>query len=614
MKDNFIYGGKGSSLIKLKNLGYNVPDFFVLTIDFFREFVDFNNLNNIYNLDNLTNNEEYKKKILNGNFSEEMLRRLYNEFDQLGSNKVSVRSSAIQEDGKNKSFAGQFYTGLNVSKDNLVVEIKKCYASLFEDNIINYINNKTNQLEMAVVVQKMINSNYSGVAFSTDFNVNNSNFIFIEACKGIGEKLVSGKVTPTKYYIRKKMNYIDQIIGDKLPIESEIISISKLAQKIESDYNMQMDIEWAIDNHKTYILQARPIVGISKMKKLFKMVLSRPKILVYMQIEEETERLGISKVLNSLYYLKPIFYFCNNIFEEYYNYTSIEENVNLMVNYILKYYKKRFIEYVNEALLACKNIENDLDKLSIDEIKNLCNKIFPINNIVNFLEARLYNENVEKTKEDIDFIKYVIKDREYYDEIEYRIDDELEKRIKEKLTKEYLGFYRVMTIDEIFKDKKVSVDELKARNNGFAFYDGKIILKKDLNNFFKENAFNIVLKEEEKIIKEDCIKGSVAYPGKVKGIAKIVYSIEDTKKINEGDIIISPMTVPNFIDAVKRAKAIVTDEGGTVCHAALIARELKKTCIVGTKNATKILKDGMIIEVDGDMGIVKIINKESINE
>lgn len=614
MKDNFIYGGKGSSLIKLKNLGYNVPDFFVLTIDFFREFVDFNNLNNIYNLDNLTNNEEYKKKILNGNFSEEMLRRLYNEFDQLGSNKVSVRSSAIQEDGKNKSFAGQFYTGLNVSKDNLVVEIKKCYASLFEDNIINYINNKTNQLEMAVVVQKMINSNYSGVAFSTDFNVNNSNFIFIEACKGIGEKLVSGKVTPTKYYIRKKMNYIDQIIGDKLPIESEIISISKLAQKIESDYNMQMDIEWAINNHKIYILQARPIVGISKMKKLFKMVLSRPKILVYMQIEEETERLGISKVLNSLYYLKPIFYFCNNIFEEYYNYTSIEENVNLMVNYILKYYKKRFIEYVNEALLACKNIENDLDKLTINEIKNLCNKIFPINNIVNFLEARLYNENVEKTKEDIDFIKYVIKDREYYDEIEYRIDDELEKRIKEKLTKEYLGFYRVMTIDEIFKDKKVSVDELKARNNGFAFYDGKIILKKDLNNFFKENAFNIVLKEEEKIIKEDCIKGSVAYPGKVKGIAKIVYSIEDTKKINEGDIIISPMTVPNFIDAVKRAIAIVTDEGGTVCHAALIARELKKTCIVGTKNATKILKDGMIIEVDGDMGIVKIINKESINE
>ena len=614
MKDNFIYGGKGSSLIKLKNLGYNVPDFFVLTIDFFREFVDFNNLNNIYNLDNLTNNEEYKKKILNGNFSEEMLRRLYNEFDQLGSNKVSVRSSAIQEDGKNKSFAGQFYTGLNVSKDKLVVEIKKCYASLFEDNIINYINNKTDQLEMAVVVQKMINSNYSGVAFSTDFNVNNSNFIFIEACKGIGEKLVSGKVTPTKYYIRKKMNYIDQIIGDKLPIESEIISISKLAQKIESDYNMQMDIEWAINNHKIYILQARPIVGISKMKKLFKMVLSRPKILVYMQIEEETERLGISKVLNSLYYLKPIFYFCNNIFEEYYNYTSIEENVNLMVNYILKYYKKRFIEYVNEALLACKNIENDLDKLTINEIKNLCNKIFPINNIVNFLEARLYNENVEKTKEDIDFIKYVIKDREYYDEIEYRIDDELEKRIKEKLTKEYLGFYRVMTIDEIFKDKKVSVDELKARNNGFAFYDGKIILKKDLNNFFKENAFNIVLKEEEKIIKEDCIKGSVAYPGKVKGIAKIVYSIEDTKKINEGDIIISPMTVPNFIDAVKRAIAIVTDEGGTVCHAALIARELKKTCIVGTKNATKILKDGMIIEVDGDMGIVKIINKESINE
>jgi len=543
-----------------------------------------------------------------------MLEKIYSDFEKLSTDKVSVRSSAIQEDGKNKSFAGQFYTGLNVNKDNLIEEIRKCYASLFDINIKEYINNKNDKLEMAVVIQKMINSNYSGVAFSTDFNTNNSNFTIIEACKGIGEKLVSGQVTPTKYFVRKKFNYIDQIIGENLPIENEIIEISKYAQKIEQDYNMAMDIEWAIDNNEIFILQARPIVGTTKMKTLFKLVLSRPKTLAYMQIEEETERIGIRNSLNSLYYLKPIFYYNNNTFEEYYNFISIEENVNLMVNYILKYHKKEFIKYVYEALVACKKIEQNIEKLSLDEIKKLSNKIFPINNIVNFLEARLYNKEIETKKEDKEFISNAIQDREYYDEIDYKIDCEIEKRIKQKLPKELLEYYRVMTIDEIFNNKKVTIEDLKTRNNGFVLYDGKIILKENFKDFCNENNISILLKEDETIINENIIKGSVAYPGKIRGIAKLMYTIEDTTKIEVGDIIVSPMTVPNFIDAVKKAKAIVTDEGGTVCHAALIARELKKTCIVGTKNATKILKDGMLIEVDGDIGIVKIIDKEDKDE
>ena len=611
MNNSAIYGGKGSSLLKLKNLGYNVPGFFVLKTDFFTEFIAYNNIDKIIETEQ---HEKIKDAIINAKFPENLLNTIYSHFDALNTNKVSVRSSAIQEDGKNKSFAGQFYTGLNVSKDNIEKEIKKCYASLFDINIKEYINNKNDKLEMAVVIQKMVNSNYSGVAFSTDFDVNNSNFTIIEACKGIGEKLVSGQVTPTKYFVRKKLNYIDQELGEKLPIENEIIIISKLAQKIEQDYGMPMDIEWAIENKEIYILQARPIVGTTKMTELFKLVLSRPKTLAFMQIEEETERIGISSILNSLYYLKPIFYFNNNTFEEYYNFTSIEENVNLMVDYILKAYKSEFTRHVNNALEACKTIEQKLEKLSLDEIIVLCNRIFPVNNTVNFLEARIYNNNFKLLAEDRKFIKDVIQYREYFDDIDYNIDSEIEKRIKEKLNNEYIKYYKVMTINEIFKQTQVTIDELKNRNKGFALYNGSIILKEDLNKFFAENKISIVLREDEKIINESIIKGSIAYPGRVKGIAKLVYTIEDTVKITEEDIIVSPMTVPNFIDAIKKAKAIITDEGGTVCHAALIARELKKICIVGTKNATKLLKDGMLIEVDGDSGIVKIINNEDKDE
>ncbi len=82
------------------------------------------------------------------------------------------------------------------------------------------------------------------------------------------------------------------------------------------------------------------------------------------------------------------------------------------------------------------------------------------------------------------------------------------------------------------------------------------------------------------------------------------------KQINElkaGEILVSSMTIPDFLPAMKKAAAIVTNEGGTLCHAAIIARELKKPCIVGTQFATHILKDGDFVEVDANKGIVTLI-------
>jgi pyruvate,water dikinase len=79
-------------------------------------------------------------------------------------------------------------------------------------------------------------------------------------------------------------------------------------------------------------------------------------------------------------------------------------------------------------------------------------------------------------------------------------------------------------------------------------------------------------------------------------------------KVREGDVLVAPMTTPWYLPAMKKAGAFITDEGGITCHAAVVAREFKKPCIIGTKDATKILKDGMKIEVDADKGIVRIIN------
>ena len=103
------------------------------------------------------------------------------------------------------------------------------------------------------------------------------------------------------------------------------------------------------------------------------------------------------------------------------------------------------------------------------------------------------------------------------------------------------------------------------------------------------------------------IRGSVAFGGLVRGIIKIVNSIQDMWKVEQGDILVTVNSNPSIMPALKKAGAIVADEGGVMCHAAIIARELKKPCIIGTKFATQVLKDGMLVEVDASKGIVKIL-------
>jgi len=105
------------------------------------------------------------------------------------------------------------------------------------------------------------------------------------------------------------------------------------------------------------------------------------------------------------------------------------------------------------------------------------------------------------------------------------------------------------------------------------------------------------------------VKGTIVFPGKIIGRVKIIRNSREIKGFKTGEILVALMTSPDYILAIKQAKAIVTDDGGLTCHAAIVARELKKPCIVGTKNATKILKSGDLVEVDADKGVVKIIKR-----
>ncbi len=107
------------------------------------------------------------------------------------------------------------------------------------------------------------------------------------------------------------------------------------------------------------------------------------------------------------------------------------------------------------------------------------------------------------------------------------------------------------------------------------------------------------------------LTGTVGYKGKARGRVCIIKTAHDNSKVKRGDIIVAIMTTANFIPALEKASAFITDEGGITCHAAIIAREMKKPCVIGTKIATHILKDGDMVEVNATTGVVKVVEKKS---
>ncbi len=113
--------------------------------------------------------------------------------------------------------------------------------------------------------------------------------------------------------------------------------------------------------------------------------------------------------------------------------------------------------------------------------------------------------------------------------------------------------------------------------------------------------------EKIKILRSDEVFGTCAYQGKAKGKVKIIITPSDMAKMRKSDILVSRSTNPNIISAMKQAAAIITDTGGLTCHAAIVSRELKIPCIVGTKIATKVFKDGDKVKVDASKGIIKKI-------
>jgi len=181
-------------------------------------------------------------------------------------------------------------------------------------------------------------------------------------------------------------------------------------------------------------------------------------------------------------------------------------------------------------------------------------------------------------------------------DVQYLWDDELNKLLNEKnkITPQYTQ-----------KKQKFCAAFASPGSVGVKqYYLGKEARKQRENVFKNSN-------QPLRNVPGNSIKGTIASTGMVTGTVKIIHNASEVGKVKKGDILVAGMTSPKYMPAIFNSSAIITDDGGLTCHAAIIARELKKPCVIGTKIATSVLNDGDLVEVNANKGIIKIIKKKS---
>lgn len=187
--------------------------------------------------------------------------------------------------------------------------------------------------------------------------------------------------------------------------------------------------------------------------------------------------------------------------------------------------------------------------------------------------------------------------------------------LKSKIVQEMCSRRKNISYDQLiytFNEELISCflsdsisNDIKNRKEGVFFFcqNNELVCSLDISS-----SYDLIEKilDTQKISEQKEIKGVCASKGKVQGRVRIVRSAKNIDSVKDGEILVAPMTRPEFLVGLRRASGIITDDGGLTCHAAIVAREMKKPCVVGTKLATKLLKDGDLVELDADNGIIKL--------
>lgn len=618
-------GGKAASLGEMTKLGMPVPTGFVVATGACR-----------------------------GGMSDALAEKILSIYDKLGLSYVAVRSSAVAEDSKSASWAGQLSTYLNIERAGLIQAVESCWDSIRSEHATKYAAASgltSTEKSVAVVVQAMVNSDISGVLFTANPITNNLNEYLVESAYGLGELLVQGEITPETLVLSKQGEVLHHrsasqqeklvniggvntklaVTPKKRILDKAVLSqLLNLAKTIETHYRSPQDIEWAISAEKLYILQSRPITTINSAS-------ARP--------HTQTTQIGrfatndyilsfwaqgvnvfVTDVHVDAYKdLEALFIIDNGMFKQYFTKIAYAKALESGV----KFYSdiQAYDKYHNDLLVHC----------------HIFKKLY---------KTKIYKQN-SLTKDDVErFCQYTVKLCKDYTKMNFEFTDnafklqENNKVIKDNLAKAAIFKDEVRTYMNtvLFEPDGWSAELFSILAKQFAVNSELLqnFTQKELIGLFDGHKPSVVMVGKRQfafvesctitepiegeaatsIIKQFAIKsdptktiaGQPASPGIAEGSVKIIpVDYGDSARVSEainnmrsGQILVAETTAPELMVACHKAGAIITDMGGMLSHAAIVSRELGIPCIVGTQNASKILKDGDIVKVNANIGEVNV--------
>ena len=669
--DTEIAGGKGASLGEMIQANIPVPDGFVILSNAFDRFIEETDLNieidtvldevNIKEVHTVENvSEKIHAVILSKEIPEDIKTLILKFYKKLDCTLVAVRSSATAEDSVSAAWAGQLDSFLNTTEEALLENVKKCWTSLFTPRAIVYrFEKKLNKdkISVAVVVQKMVESEESGIAFSVHPVTQDENQIIIEAGFGLGEAIVSGSITPDSYVVDKQgFNILDinvneqtkalykkdkggnkwKELGEKgkeqVLAEKEIIELSKLIVKIENHYGFPCDIEWAKEKRKFYIVQSRPITSLQD------------------QVSFNKQKPNTSQLWNTSsdwkYYLaRPFSLFGASVWSQWYFSNQIveilgvnmkdslfvETHTNFVRNYRIKdqldeFYKafsklSRDKEKIKSLLRIGLNLnEEAFEKLDKKEFKSLNEEVEFLTIVAlhaTMVPLWIFDSFTDEDKKDVELVELCesLRAESVYPKlIKNIITPIVDQRLRELGIEDVKTSADLITLSELLAGKVEVIEERKEKREQGLFFIYQNRNGSELIEWTREpGQFVAKLEHVEEI--DSIIRGNIAFKGKVTGYARLIFTNDyQNKEFNNGDILVASSTSPELTPLIQKSGAVVTDEGGMMCHAAIIARELHKPCIIGTKIATSIINTGDLVEIDANKGTVRILKKANKEE
>lgn len=662
-------GGKGASLGELRRAGVRVPPGFVITRPAFDAFMaaadpDQRVASLLAEVDAgdkpVADAARSIVELLGGAaIPPEVSAAIEAGVQELGVRSVSVRSSATCEDGTASAWAGQLETYLDIAPDDVPSQVRACWLSIFHPRALAYgaaHGYGAGQFGVAVVVQEMISSEVSGIGFSVHPVTQEPDLRLIEACFGLGEAIVSGKIVPDQYVVRRGAREIVQStrggqrqglflehgqpdpqwreLGDhgaepKLS-DAQVLEYAGLLDRIEGHYGHPVDTEWALTDEEFHLLQARPITTLAPEYREAIVDESEPWTPIVRRPLTLLETSIIGHWLDTRHAGNDFGIHCDR-------FMSIQDGAGLTQMYTTKRGFEAAREHIRHLdrtdrpqLIALLERARQVYQRGFDRIE----RGQPFENlddaVEHFIEVGRYTTSLPATT-------LVALDEGHIDDPQVRaLAEELRghslyprylSRLVEPIVEQMMtriGFsqpkrsHELLTWRELHQngmDCQTLESRLEMVETGHRFVL-QILGDEERLRFVSETGYLLMRQAGRREIvppdDPDRIAGQTAWPGVHRGRARVLLTSDpEGIEFQDGDVLVSIQSNPTLMPLLRHAGAIVTDDGGVACHAGIICRELKIPTIIGTGRATSTIRDGDLVEVDATAQVVRILERKA---